>query len=43
MVVVGFDRSITWTNPFDLVVVWPKLTVDVASSLFANAWRDHVG
>ena len=30
-------------NPFDLAIAWPKLTVDVASSLFDSAWGDHRG
>ena len=30
-------------NPFELVVAWPKLTVDVASALFDSAWGDHRG
>jgi hypothetical protein len=41
MVVGGFDESIALTNPFELAIVWPKLTIDVASALFENAWRDH--
>jgi hypothetical protein len=39
----GFVGSIAATNPFELAIVWPKLTVDVASALFESAWRDHGG
>jgi hypothetical protein len=41
--VSGFVGSIAPTNPFELAIVWPKLTVDVASALFDSAWRDHCG
>jgi hypothetical protein len=41
--VSGFVGSVAPTNPFELAVVWPKLTVDVASALFDSAWRDHCG
>jgi len=43
MVVSGFVGSIAPTNPFELAIAWPKLTVDVASALFDSAWRDHGG
>jgi hypothetical protein len=43
MVVSGFVGSIAPTNPFELAIAWPKLTVDVASALFDVAWRDHDG
>jgi hypothetical protein len=43
MVVSGFVGSIAQTNPFELAVAWPKLTVDVASALFDSAWSDHGG
>jgi hypothetical protein len=42
-VVGGFDGSIALTNPFELAIVWPRLTVDVASALFENAWPDRDG
>jgi hypothetical protein len=41
--VSGFVGSIAATNPFELAIVWPKLTVDVASALFDSAWRDLGG
>jgi hypothetical protein len=28
---------------FELAIVWPKLTVDVASALFDSAWVDRRG
>jgi len=37
MVVSGFVGSIAPTNPFELAIAWPKLTVDVASALFDSA------
>ena len=43
MVVGGFVGSFASTNPFELAIVWPKLTVDVASAPFDSAWRDHGG
>jgi hypothetical protein len=43
MVVSGFVGSVALTNPFELAIAWPKLTVDVASALFDSAWRDHRG
>jgi hypothetical protein len=43
MVVNGSVGSIAPTNPFELAVAWPKLTVDVASALFDSAWSDHSG
>jgi hypothetical protein len=36
--VSGFVGSVTTPNPFDLAITWPKLTVEVASSLFDSAW-----
>jgi hypothetical protein len=43
MVVSDFVGSIAPTNPFELAVAWPKLTVDVASALFDSAWNDRGG
>lgn len=43
MVVGGFGGSLAPTNPFALAIVWPQLTVDVASALFDGAWGDHRG
>ena len=43
MVVSAFVGSIAPSNPFELAVAWPMLTVDVASALFDSAWRDHGG
>jgi hypothetical protein len=43
MVVGGFAGSIAPTNPFELAIAWPKLTVDVATALFDSAWGDHRG
>ncbi|MEH2482388.1 hypothetical protein V1282_005745 [Nitrobacteraceae bacterium AZCC 2146] len=43
MVVGGFIGSVATTNPFELAIAWPKLTVDVASALFDSAWGDHRG
>jgi hypothetical protein len=43
MLVSGFVGSIAATNPFELAIVWPKLTVDVAAALLDSAWRDHGG
>jgi len=37
------DGLIAATNPFELAIVWPKLTVDVASALLDSAWSDHGG
>jgi hypothetical protein len=42
-IVSGSIGSIAPTNPFELAVAWPKLTVDVASALFDSAWSDHRG
>ena len=41
MPVSGFVGSIAPTNPFELAIVWPKLTVEVASALFDSAWSNH--
>jgi hypothetical protein len=38
-----FVGSVGPTNPFELAVAWPKLTVDVAAALFDSAWSDHSG
>ena len=43
MVVSGIIGLFAPANPFELAIVWPKLTVDVASALFDSAWRDHGG
>jgi hypothetical protein len=43
MQVSGFVGSVAPTNPFELAIVWPKVTVDVASALFDSAWGDHRG
>jgi hypothetical protein len=43
MTVSGFVGLFAPTNPIEFVVVWPMLTVDVASALFDSAWRDHNG
>jgi len=43
MMVSGFVGSIAPTNPFELAIAWPKLTVDVASALFDSAWSNHGG
>jgi hypothetical protein len=40
MVVSGFVGSIAPTNPFELAIAWPMLTVDVAFALFASAWSN---
>jgi hypothetical protein len=39
--VYGFAGSTATTNPFELAIAWPKLTVDVASALLDGVWRDH--
>jgi hypothetical protein len=41
MVVSGFVGSIVPANLFDFAIAWPKLTVDVASTLFDSPWSDH--
>jgi hypothetical protein len=43
MAVSGSVGSVTPTNPFELALAWPKLTVDVASALFDSAWSNHGG
>ncbi len=43
IVVSEFVGSVATTNPFELAIAWPKLTVDVASALFDSAWGDHRG
>jgi hypothetical protein len=40
---VVLSGSVAATNPFELAVAWPKLTVDVASALFDSTWGDHRG
>jgi hypothetical protein len=35
------NGSVHTANPFELAIIWPKLTVDVASALFDSAWGDH--
>lgn len=37
----GFVGSVAPTNPIELALAWPKLTVDVASALFDSAWSNH--
>jgi hypothetical protein len=39
----GFVGSVSTANLFELAIAWPRLTVDVASSLFDSAWGDHRG
>src|SRR3954454_901125 len=39
----AFVGLIAPTNPFELIVAWPMLTVHVASTLFDGAWNDHGG
>ena len=41
--VSGFVGSVATTNPFELAIAWPKLTVDVTSALFDSAWSGHGG
>jgi hypothetical protein len=43
MAVSELLESVAPTNPFELAIVWPKLSVDVASALFDSAWRDRGG
>jgi hypothetical protein len=43
MAVCGSIGSAAITNPFELAMAWPQLTVDVASALFDSAWGDHSG
>jgi hypothetical protein len=43
MMASGLVGPIAATNPIELAIAWPKLTVDVASALFDSAWRDHGG
>jgi hypothetical protein len=37
IVVSEFVGSGSTTDPFELVIAWPKLTIDIASALFASA------
>jgi hypothetical protein len=39
--VSGFAGSVATTNPFELAIAWPRLTVDVASALFDSALDDY--
>jgi hypothetical protein len=39
----GFVRPVAPTNPFELAIAWPRLTVDVASALFDSAWSNRGG
>ena len=43
IVASGFIGSAATTDPFELAIAWPKLTIDVASVLFGGAWGDHRG
>jgi hypothetical protein len=43
MVASGFAGSSAPTNPFELAIAWPMLTVEVASALFDSAWSNHGG
>jgi hypothetical protein len=43
IVVGGFAGSFAPTSPFELVIAWPKLTVDVASAPFDRPWGGHRG
>jgi hypothetical protein len=43
MAVSGLVGSVATTNPFELAIAWPKLTVDVASALFDSALGDQSG
>jgi hypothetical protein len=43
MAVNGFIGSVATTNPFELAIAWPRLTIDFASTLFDGAWDDHRG
>ena len=36
-----FVGSIAPATPFELAMIWPQLTFDVASAVFDNAWGDH--
>jgi hypothetical protein len=39
----GFVRPATSADPFELLIAWPMLTVDVASALFESAWSNKGG
>jgi hypothetical protein len=41
MAVTGFIDLVAQTNAFEFALAWPKLTIDVASTLFDSTWRDH--
>jgi hypothetical protein len=38
LMVSEFVGSGTTTDPLELAIAWPKLTIDVASALFDSAW-----
>jgi hypothetical protein len=38
IMVSKFVGSGTTTDPLELAIAWPKLTIDVASALFDSAW-----
>jgi hypothetical protein len=38
IMVSEFVGSGTTTDPLELAIAWPKLTIDVASALFDSAW-----
>jgi hypothetical protein len=35
------SKSVATTNPFELAIALPRLTVDVASAPFESTWRDN--
>jgi hypothetical protein len=41
MAVTGLIDLVAQTNAFEFALAWPKLTIDVASTLFDSTWRDH--
>jgi len=43
ILVSGFAGSAAPTNPLELAITWPRLTVDVASALFDSACGDNRG
>jgi hypothetical protein len=42
MVISGFAGPVAPTNPFELAIALPQLTIDVASALFDSTWGDHL-
>jgi hypothetical protein len=42
MVASGLTGAMASMNPFELAMVWPRLTVDVASALFDSAWNNNL-